>query len=118
VRQSYEYFRDEHAFTTGQAEFLLKLENPLELMSDKWSDRIGDLRGSVSAVFHDQERTLRSGSYALAPDESVSEPPRSSAGRDEKTSVLDLIRQAARDAKDRPAVLKDSPGRNNTDPDL
>ena len=44
VLQSHEYFRNEYAFTTGQAEFLLKFQNPLELVSDRWGDGIGGVR--------------------------------------------------------------------------
>jgi len=127
AQQAYAYFRDEHHYTTGQAEFLLKLENPLELMSDRWGDGIGGVRDVVNAVFHDQERTLRGGSYALASENTTpagSGIRRPDAGTGEKPSVMEQIRQAAKAAAERPADPNLTPesamgkGIKKTDPDL
>jgi len=130
VKQPYDYFRKEHAFTTGQVEFLLKLQNPLELMSDRWGDGIGGVKDVVKAIFSDPERTLRSGSYVLASDDSVSPPTAAvpgkahksvdtkSVGAGEKPSVLEQIRQAKQDARERPAVPKDTPIKKKSDPEL
>jgi len=134
VKQSYEYFRNEHAFTTGQVEFLLKLQNPLELMSDRWGDGIGGVKDIVKAIFSEPERTLRSGSYALASDDSVSLPTvavpgkahksvdTKSVGAGEKPSVLEQIRQAKQEARERPAMpntsVKDAPIKKKSDPEL
>jgi len=142
VRNSYEYFRNEHAFTTGQAEFLLSFQSPLNLMSDRWSDGIGfgDIKEIVNAVFNDQEWTLKQGGYELADDDSDSDssaPPASAAlpgrspedgeskpnGADEKPSVMALIKQARQESKERPAAPKekddiDITARNKSEPDL
>ena len=118
VQQAYGYFRDEHHYTTGQAEFLLKLENPLELMSDRWGDGIGSVRDVVKAVFDDQERTLRGGSYTLLSDDPAPDAARTAVKTGEKPSVMEQIRQAAKEARERPTIPKDSQARNKSGPDL
>ena len=131
VKQSYEYFRNEHAFTTGQAEFLLKLQNPLELVSDRWGDGIGGVRDVVNAIFNEQERTLHSGSYELAtadpeaPPTTVSTQQKSNTpvSTGEKPSVMDEIRLAQKDMRERTALPKekshqDLAARKKSEPDL
>jgi hypothetical protein len=131
VLQSHEYFRNEYAFTTGQAEFLLKFQNPLELVSDRWGDGIGGVRDVVNAIFSDQERTLNSRSYELASDDpetppttiSTQEKSSSVIGADGKSSVIDEIRQSQKDARERPSTpkdksLHDKTARKNSEPNL
>ena len=119
VQQAYGYFREEHHYTTGQADFLLKLENPLELVSDRWGDGIGGVRDVVNAIFSDQERTLRGGSYILAPDTAgTTDAHRPLAGTGEKPSVMEQIRRAAKEARERPAVPKDAPGHKKCETEL
>jgi hypothetical protein len=95
VCNAHEYFRNEHAFTTGQAEFLLKFQNPLEVVSDRWSDGM-DAANTVRAIFSEPERTLQNGGYGLAPDapESAEREPLIQRREDGKTSVLDTLRRA------------------------
>jgi hypothetical protein len=128
--QSYYYFSNELALTTGQAEFLLKLQKPLELISDKWSDGIGGIEGAVTAIFHDQERTLNSGSYELASDDpetpattvSAQEKTSRAVSTGEKPSVMDEIRQSQREAREHPPIAKDKSidraARKKSDPEL
>ena len=130
VLHSHEYFRNEHALTTGQVEFLLKLQNPLELVSDRWGDGIGGTMDVVKAIFSDQERTLNSSSYELASDDSETPPTtistqeksRSVAGVGEKSSVIDEIRQSQKDARENPPAPRDKSfdraARKNSEPDL
>jgi hypothetical protein len=131
VTQSYEYFRNEHSFTTEQAEFLLKLQNPLELVSDAWFNNFGSLEDTVKAVFDNQERTLSSGSYELAsgnpeaPPNIVSVQVKSNTpvSTGEKPSVMDEIRLAQKDMRERSAVPKeksphDLAARKKSEPDL
>jgi len=120
VSQSYEYFRNEHAFTTGQAEFLLKLQDPLELISDKWCKQIQDISYVVKDIFSDQERVLDGRIYALASDgrADAGKPQRPAVKADEKPSVMEQIRQAAKEARERPADAKDITGRKKSGPEL
>ena len=128
VQQSYDYFRGEHAYTTEQTEFLLKLQNPLELLSDRWSDGIGDYRDVVNAIFSGQERTLSSGSYELASDDSESPPTTINtqeksntiigADSGDKPSVLDEIRQAKKATRDTPTITKEIQARKKTEQEL
>ena len=118
VQQSYEYFRNEHMYTIGQAEFLMKLANPLELMSDRWGDGIGGVRDIINAIFNDQERTLQSGSYTLASDKSTLKPERGNNGTSEKLSVIEEIRQSQRDAQRRTITPNETPGKKKSEPDL
>jgi hypothetical protein len=96
VRQSYEHFREDHVFTTGQAEFLLKLENPLNFLADRWSERqLIDIQRNIDGVFADKERHLALGGYktiAEAPEPTPA-APLIQRREDGTTSVLDAIRR-------------------------
>jgi hypothetical protein len=100
VCQAHEYFTLEHAFTTGQAEFLLKFQNPLELLSDRWSDGQG-IGNTISAIFSEQERMLKNGGYELAADAPDAATEHKTLEKNEPTSgytsVRDIISSAKRD---------------------
>jgi len=137
VQQSYDYFRNEHAFTAEQAEFLLKLQNPLELLSDRiplGTENIGDVAEYIFSK-GSQEQILNSGSYELVSDDPETPPTTVStqekgtkavgvgAGIGEKPSVIDEIRQSQRDARERPSLPKEKPShdkaaRNKSENDL
>ena len=117
VKRTYGYFYYDHSFTTGQAEFLLKFQNPLMLLTDILPNNISDIRDATEYVFNvaNQERTLNSGSYELASDDpetppttiSTQEKSRSVAGAGEKPSVIDEIRQSQKDVRENPPATKD-----------
>ena len=111
VCQSYDYFRNEHAFTTGQAEFLLKFQNPLEFVSDRWMAAPVAHARTIEGVFADQDRTLQKGGYTLVSDEpdrapTALSPPQKTVGIDERPSVLVRLRQAEYDKRSRPPAQK------------
>lgn len=123
--QAYEYFIYEHPFTTGQAEFLLKFQNPLELLSDKipLGYNLCDSAEYILSEEH-QEQILKSGSYELISDDSVTPQDKTNTtlGSGEKPSVIDEIRQSQKDAREHPPTQKDKSlgkaARNNSDQDL
>ncbi|MDR0905507.1 MAG: DUF3848 domain-containing protein [Oscillospiraceae bacterium] len=98
ICQAHEYFRDEHEFTNGQAEFLLKFQNPLEVVSNRWSDG-QSVRSMVNAIFSEQERTLQKGGYELAPDNSAKGEP----DAERQPSVVETIRNAKREPQEKSA---------------
>jgi hypothetical protein len=123
TRQSYGYFRNDHEFTTGQAEFLLGFENPLELLSDHWAERpLLDVQYTVEAVFSDKARTLEHGGYKLAAEmpaatEPAAREPLIRRREDGTTSVLDALRRARENPPEH-KTKPEHPGRNKHEPDL
>jgi hypothetical protein len=119
VQEAYSYFAHEHNYLESDVAFLLKFQNPLELVSDRWSDRRG-VTEMVDAIFKNQERTISQGGYALAADEpeparSVVETPEKSAAAVEKPSVLAQLREA-RNAPKEPR--RDNPQKDRGGPEL
>jgi hypothetical protein len=120
MQNAYEYFTNEHRFTESEADFLLKFQNPLDLISDRWlvSIDVGDM---VRAIFSDQERTLRSGGYVLVSDDTSPFAPgpfkSKETGDAEKPSVLDRIRRHKEEQHNNPSQPKDAPGRKKHDPE-
>jgi hypothetical protein len=106
IQESYEYFTKEYFFEESEISFLLKFKTPLELISDKWGEQFRDVSTTIRAIFGDQERTLENGGYILASDEPepASELARNVANNDGKTSVIERIRRAAEEKKERPAA--------------
>jgi len=119
VQEAYGYFTQEHVFTESDVKFLLKFENPLEVISDRWTDRMA-VTEMVDAIFANQERTLQNGGYTLASDAPASAPesPRKAVGVDEKPSVMDRIRQAAKEKQERPAAPRDTADHKKSGPEL
>jgi hypothetical protein len=118
VCQSYNYFRNEHDYKTGEAEFLLKFKDPLDLVSDRWSDISLFIGDTVNGIFSDQERTLQNGGYILVPDEPARTPPEAShKNAAEKPSVLDRIRRHQEKTRNNPASPKDARSRKNSEPE-
>jgi hypothetical protein len=119
VCDSYYYFRNEHAFTTGQAEFLLKLKDPLDFVSDRWMTAPTELVKAVNGMFYDQERTLQKGGYELMSDEGAPSAPgpfkSKETGVTEKPSVLDRIRRHQEEQRNNPSSPKDTPDRKKYD---
>lgn len=123
VMEAYGYFSQEHRYIESDVDFLLKFENPLELVSDRWITAPLAYTQIVDSIFNDQERTLQKGGYTLMPDDpdtapAAPETPQIAADTDEKPSVMERIRQAAKDAKERPAAPKDTPGHKKSWPEL
>ena len=139
VQQAYDYFRNEHRFTTGQAEFLLKLENPLELLSDRLPLGTEHKSDVAEYIFGEanQEWVLSCGIYDLVSDDPETPPTTVStqekgikavglgagAGVGEKPSVIDEIRQSQKEARERPPIPKEQPtrekaARKKSEPDL
>ncbi len=74
VQEAFNYFTQEYDFRASDLGFLLRFQNPLELLSDKWVPSF-DLSSRVASVFSEQERTIQKGGYILVPGEhSPSEP--------------------------------------------
>ena len=125
VMNAYAYFTQEHKYIESDVDFLLKFENPLELITDRWSAAPVHVSYTqiVDGIFNDQERTLEKGGYTLMPDEpdpvpAAPEAPQKIAETSERPSVLDRIRQHAKEARERPAVPKDAPDRKKSGPEL
>ena len=123
VSESFEYFTQEHGFTESEVDFLFKFENPLELISDKWDVGLRNLTHTLDSIFSDQERTLEKGGYTLMPDEPAPAPaapelPQKATESGEKLSVIERIRQAAKEARERPNATKDTPGHKKPGPEL
>jgi hypothetical protein len=122
VINAYTYSKLEHAYTKSQVEFLLKFENPLEVISDRWAAGMG-VTDTAIALFADKEQMLKNSGYKLMPDEpgttpAAAEPQRAAADACEKPSVLAQIKQHAAEQRERPAAPKDAPGRKKTEPEL
>jgi hypothetical protein len=95
AQEAFDYFTQEYDFRASDLDFLLKFQNPLELLSDKWVSPFNDVNGRVASIFSEQERTLQKGGYILAPDEHSSSEPNRAAHENETgyTSVVDRIRR-------------------------
>ncbi|MCL2078751.1 MAG: hypothetical protein FWH17_02785 [Oscillospiraceae bacterium] len=119
VCQMYGYFIDDYVYTTGQAEFLLKLENPLEFLSNRWSSMQPYMGDAIKNIFADMEQTLQNGGYALMPDTEETETlSRLVSGSGEKPSVLAQIRQHTAEQRERPSPKRDATGKKKTGPEL
>ena len=118
VQEVYEYFTQKHVYIESDVDFLLKFENPLELISEKWASGPVEITGKVDAIFNDQEQTLQNGGYNLVSDESEPSPAASvqsrSAEHGGQQSVLERIRQAAKEKQERPAAPRDAAERNKS----
>jgi hypothetical protein len=111
VQEAYAYFLHEHKYLESDVSFLLKFENPLEVVTDRWSDRM-PVTAAVDAIFDDQQRTLRQGGYALVPEEPAPGAAELSDKSADKPSVLERIRKAREESKNNPAPRKDGPGKD------
>jgi hypothetical protein len=121
VSEIYEYVTQEHSFKESEVDFLLKFQNPLEVLSDGRNAGLYDVKDTVDWVMDDQERTLNQRGYELMPDEADSlpdapeQPPRMTVANGEKPSVMERIRQAANEPK---TPRKDALGHKKTGPEL
>jgi len=122
VSEAFAYFSTEHGFIESEVDFLLKFENPLELLSEKWDVGLRNLPNTLDAIFGNQERTLQKGGYTLISDEPSpvisAAPARNNAGADGKLSVIEQIRQAAKESRERTIDPKETPGKKKSEPDL
>ena len=130
VSEAFEYFSQEHGFSESEVDFLLKFENPLKFISDKWDVGLRNLPQTLDAIFSEQEWTLQNSGYTLVSDEtepmrepvpddqSISALARNYFVTGDKTSVMELIRQS-QGTRDRTVEQKETTDRkNNTGPDL
>ena len=137
VCEAFDYFSREHIFDESEVRFLLKFENPLEYLSDKWDVGLRDLSHTLDGIFNNQERTLENGGYTLIsgadePDDDSSSTatatampmlPRQSANEkttpaDDKPSVMAQLQQARQASRENPVPPKDPLARNKSEPDL
>jgi len=124
VSEAFAYFSTEHGFIESEVDFLLKFENPLELLSEKWDVGLRNLPHTLDAIFDNQERTLKNGGYTLVstePSPIITAKPataRNNAGADGKLSVIEQIRQAAKESRERTTDIKETPGNKKSEPDL
>jgi hypothetical protein len=112
TRQAYTYFTEEHNFTDAEVSFLLKFQNPLDVVSDRFGAQLFDVSATISRIFEDQQRTLRQGGYALMPEEPASAAAELSDKSAEKPSVLERIRKAREESKNNSAPRKAGPGKD------
>ncbi len=111
--QSYAYLTNEHRFTAAEVDFMLKFEDPLNVVADRSDDQRLDIGEMVDVIFRDKAWTLRQGGYALMPeDETPIAAELSSRQAIEKPSVMEQIRRAREDAKHNPAPHKDNPSKD------
>ncbi len=114
VQQAYAYFMHEHKYLESDVDFLLKFQNPLEVVSDKWVAGMG-VTQIVDSIFNNHQWTLERGGYDLVAQEEA--PPGvqtpAPAVSTEKPSVLQQLRKARAQAKENPAPRKDSPGKGH-----
>jgi len=122
TQNAYEYFTEDHVYSESEVSFLLKFQFPLQVLSDGWQNRLPVDEERIEGIFDSQEYTLKSG-YELMPDEpdpvpAASVPLKVTDAASEKPSVMDRIRQAALEAKERSATSKDTPDRKKSGPEL
>lgn len=82
VRDAHEYLTHNHGFELEEIDYLLLFENPLEIVADKWQERMEDLSDlgfALSEVF-DKRDALKD--YALK-------------AADKRPSVLEKLRSAS-----------------------
>jgi len=124
VSEIYEYMTQTHIFKETEVDFLLKFQNPLEVLSDGRNAGLYDVSDAVDWVCGDQERILNQRGYELAPDESVpvsaapGQPPRMTVANGEKPSVMALIRQSQQNVREHSAAHKDTPDRKKLESEL
>jgi len=135
TQKTFDFFNDEHKYTTEQLDFLLKFQDPLGFLTDSFSLGIGDANMvSDMATFTfseaNMERVLSSGSYEIVSDDPETPPTTVStqdktvktAGAGDKPSVVDEIRQHQQKTQERPTMPKekdnDLSARKKSDPDL
>jgi len=59
IRDAYEYLIEEHWFEPEEVALFLRSENPLELVADKWRERMGDMSDfdfALDEVFKELEK--------------------------------------------------------------
>ena len=110
VTQAYQYFHDEHPFTEEQADYLLRFENPLQVVSDRWGNTMHDISHVVRAIFDKQNQESALSCYVL--DDPVIGHESVNTLGDEKASVLAQIRHARKEARENPVPNKDAGGKN------
>lgn len=115
TQQVYDYLTEQHYFTNAEVDFLLKFENPLDVVSDRWDTQMADVGEVVTRIFQDEKWTTLQGGYALMPEEAPSHEAgfQSQISTTEKPSVLEQIRKARDEAKNNPPPRKEAPGKDN-----
>jgi len=124
VIEAYGYFSQEHNYKESEVNFLLKFENPLEYVSDRWSAAPVAHARTIEGIFADQERTLQKGGYSLIPDKPETaltvpdKPTHPAAANGEKPSVIERIKQHAEEQRRRTAEPKNPTNRKKTEQEL
>ena len=104
-----EYLKSVYDYKTGEVEYLIRFQDPLALIADRWPDMLdgsADIRRVVSEILEDRSYH---GYYALItdpPSPGTKESARNAADM-EKPSVLEQIRAAEREKRERPPAHKD-----------
>jgi hypothetical protein len=127
VKYAFEYFMEDYSYSDSDIAFLLKFENPLEFISEKWDNGLPALGQALENIFGNQEITLESGFYPLVPSETftktapITPAVQTSALKErdtgEKPSVLEEIRQAKKAAQENSAQSKGPMVRKKIEPD-
>jgi hypothetical protein len=105
-REAYEYFRREHDFSVGQAEFLLKFHNPMEVIWGRWH------APAPEAVFENPEKAFRDFTTVDG------EPAKTAGSTKEPRSFREWKARWQEENKNRPAQPKKEPGRSGNEPGL
>jgi transposase len=96
------YLTEHHAFDYEQAEYLLQFKNPLEIVADKWEQRISDISDmsfDLDNIF--DKRDAEQNGYALAGagvSKTERHRPVDSKDESQKPSILSRLADAKKDA--------------------
>jgi hypothetical protein len=110
-REAYAYFRRKHPYTVGQAEFLLKFHNPMEVIQARWHSRSGEAKIAPETIFADPQEAF--GDFTLAED-----TPNETWEPTKPRSFGEWKNRWREESKNRLSTAKKEPGHNKHDPDL
>ena len=89
MQEAYNYMKNDYVFQKGDAEVLLRMENPLRFVADQWPDDIGglfDMDGHIGEAIEDAAKAAI---------------PQRGESSQEKPSIREQLREAARDTGQR-----------------
>ena len=107
VSDAHYYLQDHHVFEPEQVDFLLRFENPLEVVADAWQLRqedISDMSFTLDAVFDGQD-ALQRYAPATAPEQDARKEPA------QRPSVREQLLEAAKTAKEQQRPKPEMPGK-------
>lgn len=104
TQEVHDYLVDRYGFREGEIEYLLRFQNPLEVVTDAWEVQRQDI-ADLDFIMHSV--CDRKDSLADYPLYTEAEKPATG----QKSSILGQLRDAAKDAQAQPP--KDGPGKDN-----